>query len=1305
MSKTKIMPTINKLKGMEDYNDWKFAMKMLLLREKLWTCIQICPDPNKVDEIDRDSEALSLICLYVEPNIYPYVRETETAKHAWDNLARVFEDKGVNRRISLLDSLLGEKLNNHNSIHDYVTAVMTTANKLKDIGKGIDDELVAVVLLRGLPDEYKPLRMALEHSGMEITSENVRAKLLQEDLRKGNGEDKVLLTETNKGWKPKKGIVRCFKCGKKGHKKPDCPLLIGVSSNSDMKAPKTKKNVSLHAVYGVGNFSATDWYIDSGASNHMSFNRDWFTYVNKVNNVDISCANKQKMTISGVGDIKIKLNNNVATVNESLYIPDLSANLLSVSKLVSKGLCVVFNSLGCSIYDEKECKLSIHGNVVASAREVGGIYKLNNCKPVALSAVREHSKSLWHRRLGHVNEQSMKLLKDGLVSGVTYTEANSDAGRCIACIQGKQHRLPFDKSGGQRAKEKLQLVHMDLCGPMDADSYNGARYMLLLIDDYTRKVFIYFLRNKYEVFDSMKDFTLEVEKETDLKIKTFRSDNGTEFVNSKINNFLKERGIKHQLTVPYTPEQNGVAERTIRTITEMTRCMLLDSELPKKLWAEAANTAVYIKNRLPHSANKGRIPEEMWTGNKVDLSHLKVFGSTAYVHVPHQLRKGKWGSKSKRYIFVGYCLETKGYRLFDTSNPKKIIRARDVIFLEEKRQNHNDSHNYDEMVYSEIVDNERSVQNHNRDTIIAEADSSNINIDLSNESISRSDDSENVIPQVISERHQSEDENIHEEPELRRSLRPHRPLRDPDFVYYHAVVVDEDEPLTVSEALSRTDNDDWKRAMQNEFDSMRENNVWELVDRPTNAKIIRCKWVFKLKRDADDNIKHKARLVAKGFTQSYGVDYFETFSPVVRRATLRLLFALAAQYNLCIDHFDVSTAFLNGDLDETIYMTQPEGYNVDSKKVCLLKKAIYGLKQAPRCWNKKATEVLMTLGYKQLESEPCVYIKRNNDKLIIIALYVDDFFVFHNNADEKSNLFTTLNMNFKIRDLGEARQCLGMRLRRNSDGGVSLDQKQYILSVLDKFGMSDCKTAPIPLDTNVQDLFESDTMEVIDCPYQSLIGALNYLAVNSRPDIAHALSLLSQYNNKYKKIHWESAKHVLRYLKGTLDYCLEFKKRVNSSCITGFVDADWGSSKDRRSYSGQLFKVYGNPVSWDSKKQRCVSLSSTEAEYVAVTEACKEALFLRRIFTEVTGCNLQSVTLLNDNQSAIKLAYNPVFHNRTKHIDIRMHFVRECLDKGYLTLSYMSTENMPADVLTKLLPKVKHMKCVKNLGLVQGMTT
>ncbi|CAG9104628.1 unnamed protein product [Plutella xylostella] len=1128
-----ISVNFEKLNGIANYGNWKFLMRMYLIHEDLWDCIEeSSPGAPKVTDDRKQQKALAKICLMVQPSSFSHVRNAKTGYEAWTNLKTAYEDRGLCRRLGLLRTLFGLKLELFSDMEAYLTKITDLDQQLRDINAPLDDDFLSVIILSGLPADYDPLIMTLENSNIKLCSENVKSKLLQENLRRDfdKCEESALLTNRLSRGVNKHSRVKCYVCKQSGHFARNCPLKTINKSGEDCEKAWNGTLLTALAV----DINSNAWYVDSGATSHMTNNKNLLKNYVVDNPRLVTVANNQKINSEGHGDVELLLNGKqeITKISDVIYVPDLSTSLLSVSKMTAKGLQVHF--------DSQECSICFGGTVIASATKVNDVYQLNmeipkcttanqlaavaacqsvvpsECGPSStLPAVAQFTnesqpvetvklckaqstQELWHRRLGHLNRRSMDLLKNGMANGINYTGGKHSP--CVACIEGKQSRLPFPEQSYNRATDKLGLIHSDLCGPMSVSSYSGARYLLTFIDDYTRMTFGYFIKTKDEVFSVFKMFKSYVENQTDLKIKKIRTDNGCEYVNNQFQMFLREHGIEHQTTVPYSPQQNGVAERANRTIMEAARCMLQDAGMDKRLWAEAVNTAIYIKNKSPSRAVKGTTPEEKWTGNKVDLSNLRTFGCVAYAMIPGQKRR-KLDAKSKRYIFVGYCTESKGYRLIDPEDLSKCIKSRDVQFLENKMASDlkllkDDSATSSQInLTSNIEDNENASQRDEEEElmpVIEILDSSHTDSDSC---VSDNASDATWTPGMATDATSSDYEDVEESAAIVRSA---------------TEMCQFDEPLTIQDALSSPEKEHWKKAIADEYESFEKNKAWNLTLLPEGKKAVKCKWVFKKKLGPNGELKrYKARLVAKGFTQRYGIDYKETYSPVVRYSTIRTLLALAVNLNMHVDHMDVKTAFLNGDLAETVFMEQPDGYKVEGKEeyVFKLNKAIYGLKQASKSWYDKIDNALLNLQFRRSVSEPCVYIKTDDaGDLIILALYVDDILLFSKDTPEKEKLKEELMRTFEMRDLGRANHILGMNLRQE-ENKITLDQKNYIIKVLEQFNMSDCKPVGTPLEIGMK--FEKGEKNDIDSNYRSLMGCIMYIAVEQQEILRNEEELMA----------------------------------------------------------------------------------------------------------------------------------------------------------------------------------------------------
>ena len=471
---------------------------------------------------------------------------------------------------------------------------------------------------------------------------------------------------------------------------------------------------------------------------------------------------------------------------------------------------------------------------------------------------------------------------------------------------------------------------------------------------------------------------------------------------------------------------------------------------------------------------------------------------------------------------------------------------------------------------------------------------------------------------------------------------------------------------------------------------------------------MKSKWVFKVKRDADGGVsRYKARLVAQGYSQAAGIDYNEVFSPVARATTIRSLLAVANIYDLEIHQMDVTTAFLNGTLDHEIYMEQPRGF-VDASKadyVCKLKKGLYGLKQAARCWNNTLTQYLISEGYIKSTADECIYFKVNDDgSFVLFPLYVDDLFPISNNTQFLIEEKRKIKAKFQMVDNGDIHYVLGMQISRNRANTVlTIGHPNYLLSILKRFKMERCKPVATPLEAGrkFQKTTDAD-QEFHDISlYQQAIGCLTYAATTTRPDIAAAVSCLSQYMSRPSTEHWIGVKRVLRYLRGTSNYGLRFAAcTVNE--LVGYSDSDWAGDVDtRRSTSGYSFFLGASLISWSSKRQPTVAKSSTEAEYVALSAAAQEAIWLRRLLIDLRSPSVHPTVINEDNQGAIELSRNPKHHSRVKHIDIAYHFARERVESGEIEVVYCPTDSMIADVMTKGLPRTQFEKFRSLMGVVE----
>jgi len=653
----------------------------------------------------------------------------------------------------------------------------------------------------------------------------------------------------------------------------------GAAAHAQHEEESSEEGIGLlvsHALaVQTSNFRGK-WIVDSGATSHMCNNQHLFgKFKALTQHLEVTLGDGHALKATGRGTVTLKMNisngkESKCTLHDVLLVPDLAYNLFSVSRATEAGKSTEFTKSSCSIREEKGNRL------VAQGYREGSLYYLDHQEiPAQAHAA---SSETWHRRFGHLGTQSlMQLNKDQMVRGLKLNPSVTEAPKvCEPCLKGRQHRNPFSVGTG-RAAGPLDLVHSDVCGKMGSPSLSGSEYFVTFIDSYSHYTWVYVLKRKDQVFESFLKWKALVENSTGRKLKVLRTDNGGEFTSRKFKEHLSQHGIRHETTVPKNPEQNGTAERMNRTLMESVRSMLADSALPQKFWAEALSTAVYLKNRSPTKSLSKTTPFEAWSEEKPDVSHLRVFGCNAYSHVPRDER-GKLDSKTKKCLMLGYGSTTKGYRLYDIDR-KRVFYSHDVVCDE---QGTLFQKNTPRQEFSQ--ENGAGVQKE-----ITNQEGEPVEIDCEGDPM----EEDQAPGPGCSE---SEENPDGEEDPASGPRHSERPRKKPDWFGNWAACLASEEPTTLKEAVTAPEAAEWRRAMEKELDSLKSNEVWTLTDLPQGKTIVGSKWVYKRKTGVDGSvIRYKARLVARGFSQKFGCDYDETFSPVVRGESIRALLALATQ--------------------------------------------------------------------------------------------------------------------------------------------------------------------------------------------------------------------------------------------------------------------------------------------------------------------------------------------------------------------------------------------------------------------------
>ncbi|CAA7062104.1 unnamed protein product [Microthlaspi erraticum] len=1004
----------------------------------------------------------------------------------------------------------------------------------------------------------------------------------------------------------------------------------------------------------------------------MSGDRELFSSLNVNFKHSVKLGNDKRMEVVAKGSVKLVLNDIVYSISDVYYVPELKNNLLSLGQLQEKELTIIIRRGACKIYhDDKgliaESKMSI--NILFMLIDEGngeGETRHQQC----LQSISEDLPKLWHERYGHLSHRGMKTLQSkNMVRGLPVFDIQTFT--CSDCLVGKQPRSSIPKRSSWRAKGVLEMLHSDICGPISPMTTSGKRYILTFIDDYSRKSWVYFLSEKSETFSSFKLFKKKVETETGKAIKSLRTDRGGEYTSHEFSEFCKEHGIRRQMTTAYTPQQNGIAERKNRTVMNMVRCMLSARKMPKSFWAEAVSWTFYVLNRCPTLAVKNITPQEAWSGIKPSVEHFKVWGSIAHAHIPDE-KRSKLDDKSTACILLGFSEESKGYRLYNPKT-KKIIVSRDVVFEETREWDWEED------------------QKQNEELTWNDDDASWEESDEESDGEAEEPTAEVEEPAETAEEAQPQQQAIVREGRIRR---PPRHLSDyvagdeieDEEDEVNMVVINSSDPSTFEEAEKHLK---WREAMDEEIKSIEKNQTWELAELPKGAKCIGVKWIYKTKLiELGEVTKFKARLVAKGYCQEHGIDYNEVYAPVARMDTIKMILSTAARKAWVIYQLDVKSAFLHGVLMEDVYIQQPKGYVIrgEEEKVYKLHKALYGLKQAPRTWFSRIEEYFIKEGFKKSQNEETLFLKGNkHGDILLVSVYVDDLIYTGDNVSMMEEFKKSMQREFDMTDLGKMRYFLGIEVLQTTRG-IHISQGKYALEVLKRFNMEDCNAVYNPMVPGSKLDMDEEGERVDETFYKQIIGSLMYITT-TRPDLQFSVSLLSRYMARPTQLHLQAVKRVLRYLRGTMDFGIWYKREGNGNLLV-YIDSDFaGDVESRKSTSGYVFLMNDAAVAWLSKKQPIVTLSTTEAEYVAASVCACQAIWFKRVLKELGYDGEESTVILCDNTSAIKLSKNPVFHGRCKHIGVRFHFLRDLVNEGAIRLEHCGTSDQVADIFTKALKR------------------
>ncbi|KAH9456857.1 hypothetical protein Pst134EA_033050 [Puccinia striiformis f. sp. tritici] len=947
------------------------------------------------------------------------------------------------------------------------------------------------------------------------------------------------------------------------------------------------------------------------------------------------------MTIKGSGTINLSNEYGNFSLSNVLFVPDLVVNLLSVRCLVLDGYCISFERNEFSIFKDRQ--LCMRGN-----------YRGNlPCLEFAFHQSHLSTDEELHKALGHVSYHRIRH-KLGIPV--------SNPASCEACAVSKITRGSFHHRHSQASKP-FEEIHLDLVGPIAPMSRDGHRYFMTVVDSCTRFVAAIPLKKKNDAAESIIQAVNLEAKRLGYYPTVIHSDRGTEFINTAMNEFCNKHSIRTRHSDAYTPQQNGLAERFNRTLLESVRAVFKDSGLRKDLWNEIIKSCALTINQIPAHRSK-RSPFELFKNRSLPLKYFKPVGiRVSYLILP-EITGSKLSPKGELGRLIGYNDELRSYRIL--SDNGRIINSNHVQFLDYPTPTSPSLSDDDDFT---ILDNSGETEEIERTSPPSVDHSAECNSELEEnfdsapEELIESSDEESTVASAL----------IPESRVLRDRTSKIKPTK---YSYLTG------DPTSFRMAMKSRNKDEWENAVNQELDNIEGHNVWDdMYDKPDS--FLNTVWVFRTKPATPSSAeKKKGRLCIQGFLQIPGQHYNETFAPTGKFTSLLVLLMFALDKRLPIRQFNVKSAFLFAPLDEELYIRTPEG-SKRSAPYLRLKKSLYGLKQAPANWYNTLTSWFNEINFYQSAADPCLFIHK--DQHSFIFFHVDDLVVV-GKVDFFEKLFLS---RFPNSSAHTPDALLGMDITYD-DHSVQLCQKRLIEKGLEMTGILECRPVKTPLSVGVQLLKATEQEKAefskLKINYRSHTGILNFLACRTRPDLAPAVSILSSFNESPGINHWRQVVHCWKYLAGTLDVKLTLRPDPNddSNSIKQYTDATWADDLESRlSRSGSICFWKACPIAWNSKKQRNITLSSTEAEMNALSDGVQENIWIKYLIEELWNTKLKPTEFNIDNKGLLEKIKNFGSNSKTKHLDIKMKYLRDLYNKKEICVKLIPSEEMVADALTK----------------------
>ena len=1324
----------------EDWNRWSKTFLATATAKGYREVLKPTDAAKQADE-DKNTLAYSDLMLSCQDDVtFGMVDESIStdfpdgdARLAWKNLYAKFEPTTGAEKVRLKTEFQLMRMEEATDDPDpWITKLEITRRRLITLGHKMDDDDILIHILNNLPTEYETVieiseeDLTLGKLTLQVLKQRTRARYARlskkSDVEASNNSVALMMKTGFKG--------ACNVCGKIGHKGTDCFSLDKNKSKKEewfknIKDKKVKKGYKkknnnknstehdtalastnaemvLMTTGKTNRFPKNIWIADSGATAHMT-NSMKGMFDMKDTNKTITVGDGRQMVIQKTGKWRgTALDSEGQPIQILLtnvdYVEGLMVNLFSLTDAMEKGFQVLGSKTQISI-EKGERKLSFATKIGSPTGYVYGAI-INPTHAVGISAIAqklEYKEA--HDKLGHPGSDKLKKTAERLA-----WELNHEDSPCEDCLTGKAKRNNMNKAATNKSTKAGERLMIDISSVKN-NRKNGKKYWLMVIDEASSMKWSYFLQNKADQTNCVISLIKELNS-NEKTVKKIRCDNAGENQSLQKQCQAEGLGITFEFTARETPQQNGKVERAFATLYGRMRAMMIgagfEEERRHELWTEAASTATKLDNIL---SNDGKTtPYNLFYGKNPEYEkYLRTFGEIGIVAVkPGHTIKNKLGNRGITCMFLGYAKDHAGnvYRMLNLQT-RKVMLSRDIIWTNK--------------MYADKVGKTRA-------QFWQENNSDDEDEDLQQEAM-ENEDATNMTPPV-------------REPKLPPQLRKLQPYNNPGTLevedevaglcfFVPEKVAEDNGPTTYQDAWHHPDKEKrnkWREAIRLEFSQMIKNRVWSRKGchaLPSGRKGIGTKWVFKEKK----NGIYRARLVAKGYNQVAGVDFQYNFAPVTSEVTLRVLLVLWVKNNYFAEVADVQTAFLNGDLEEEIYLMKPEGLTkfMDEENeefegnYLKMERSIYGLVQAARQFWIKFTMVLKKdMNFLQHSNDSCLFKREDEDGTVIIILYVDDCFTVGSKAAVKKAL-GEIEKHFSITRSEQVEDFIGCTITRKGNQ-VTLHQPDLIKKLLMKFEkeIKDLKPydTPAAAGTRIVRNQEDGTLlsDEEQSKYRSGVGSLLYLLKHSRPEMSNSIRELSKAMDGANKAHQKALYRAIKYLEQTKDrqLILEPKEGSKNWEIRGYCDSDFaGDSDSRKSVSGFVIFFCGVPISWKSKGQKSVALSSTEAEYMAVSEVAMEILYIAGILQFLGIKPSYPIEVQVDNIGAIYLSKTATTGSRTKHIDTRYHFVRDYIEDGILKVVFVRSAENIADIFTKNLNGEqfrKHEESLNVKGSIDGKT-